>query len=77
MNIEISSKLNEKIQDTMGYRYSMNLISSDDVEQLIEDLISKIEHLKEELESLEQNIQENYKPIPVSEQCGISDRDFF
>ena len=30
----------------------------------------------EELERLEQDLKDNYRPIPVSEQYGISDRDF-
>lgn len=50
-----------------------------DVETLIyiiEDLICEVDRLQEELEDMEQDMQDNYKPIPLAEQVGISDRDF-
>lgn len=42
----------------------------------MEDYADEIEHLKEQLDDLERDIEDNYKPIPVSEQVGVSDRDF-
>ena len=43
---------------------------------IIEDLICEVDRLEEEIEDMKQDIQDNYKPIPVAEQVGISDRDF-
>ncbi|MCI9434742.1 MAG: hypothetical protein HFI86_05690 [Bacilli bacterium] len=46
------------------------------IQDYIDELIADKEHLKEEIKSLKQNIEDNYRPIPISEQVGISDRDF-
>lgn len=49
------------------------------IEQLlgtIEDLDGIIEDWKEKYQDLEEDLRENYKPIPYSEQVGVSDRDF-
>lgn len=49
------------------------------IEQLlgtIEDLDGIIENWKEKYEDLEEEIKENYRPIPYSKQVGVSDRDF-
>lgn len=51
-------------------------ISFDDLIGCIEDLDSEVEHLKEKYKGLEQDLEDNYRPIPVSEQVGISDKDF-
>ena len=58
------------------YFPKQDLISIDDLISCIEDLDSDVEHLKEKYEDLEQDLEDNYRPIPVSEQVGISDRDF-
>ena len=42
---------------------------------IIEDLICEAEHWKEQYEDLEQDLQDNYRPIPYAEQVGISDKD--
>lgn len=49
------------------------------IEQLlgtIEDLDGIIEDWKEKYQDLEEDLRENYKPIPYSEQVCVSDRDF-
>ena len=43
---------------------------------MIEDLLCEIDMLSEKLSDLESDIEDNYRPIPVFEQCGISNRDF-
>lgn len=43
---------------------------------LYSDLYSDYLSLQEELEHLKQDIEDNYKPIPISEQVGIDDKDF-
>jgi hypothetical protein len=42
-----------------------------------EMLQDEIENLKEEIERIIQDRDENYRSIPVSEQCGVSDYDFY
>ncbi len=48
-----------------------------DILSMIDDLISEIDYLNEKIEDLEQDIESNYKPIPVAEQYEISERDFY
>ena len=48
----------------------------EDLESKVEDLTADKEHLEEELRNLKQDLEDNYRPIPISEQVGISDRDF-
>ena len=43
---------------------------------LYSDLVDEYEHLQGELEDLKQDLKDNYRPIPIAEQVGISDRDF-
>lgn len=43
---------------------------------IIDDLIYEIDILQEKIEDMEQDIKDNYRPIPVAEQVGVSDRDF-
>ena len=56
------------------YFKDKDLISIEDLIGLIEDLADEIEHWKEKFEDLEEDVRENYKPIPMD--LGISDRDF-
>lgn len=51
-------------------------IENDSLISIIEDLLGEIEHLEEQIEDIENDIRDNYKPIPLSEQYGISDKDF-
>lgn len=37
---------------------------------------AEVNHLEEKIEDIEQDMRDNYRPIPVAEQVGISDRDF-
>lgn len=71
----IDESLLKKVQELTTYHF-VNPILEDETVSMIEELVNEIEHLKEELKDLEQNIEDNYRPIPVSEQVGISDRDF-
>ena len=58
------------------YFENKDLVSIGDLISVIEDLDSEIEHWKEKYEDLEEDLRENYKPIPYAEQVGVSDRDF-
>lgn len=49
----------------------------EELETLVENQRIDIEHLERTIEDLEQDRDENYRHIPVSEQVGISDKDFY
>lgn len=66
----ISEKLTLALKNTNLYDDWLSLLSS------IEDLLSDKEQLEQEIRDLKQDIEDNYRPIPISEQVGISDRDF-
>ena len=78
MYLKIDESALKKIQEiTMtDYAAEGSFLPSDAINDIIEDLLLEIDRLQEKYEDLEQDIEENYKPIPVSEQYGISDRDF-
>ena len=48
----------------------------DEILDIIQDLESEKFRLEEELEDLKQDVEENYKRIPVNEQYEIYDHDF-
>ena len=58
------------------YFENKDLVSIGDLISVIEDLDGEIEHWKEKYQDLEEDLRENYKPIPYAEQVGVSDRDF-
>lgn len=51
-----------------------DLISVEDLLGVIEDLADECEHWKGKYEELQEDLEENYKPIPID--LGLSDRDF-
>lgn len=59
-----------------SYEIENNLLPLENVMGIVEDLLSEINSLNEKLEDLENDVRENYRPIPVAEQYGISDEDF-
>lgn len=59
------------------YFENKDFVSIDDLLTCIENLDSDVEHWKEKYQDLEQDLQENYRPIPYSEQVGVSDKDFY
>lgn len=66
----IIEKLTLALKNTNLYDDWLSLLSS------IEELLSDKEQLEQEIRDLKQDIEDNYRPIPISEQVGISDRDF-
>ena len=53
-----------------------DVYSWDEILDIIQDLESEKFRLEEELEDLKQDMEENYKRIPVNEQYEIYDHDF-
>lgn len=84
MNIykDVYEKIEELTKTDYNGQYSKDsddeyvLVFSDEIEGMLEDLLSLIDNLKEEIKDIEEDRDENYKPIPVSEQVGISNKDF-
>ena len=56
--------------------FNADFVSIDQLIGVIEDLDGEVENWKEKYQDLEEDIKENYRPIPYSEQVGVSDRDF-
>lgn len=46
------------------------------LETIIEEKDDEIQRLNEELESLKQDLEDNYRPLTYAELVGVSDRDF-
>lgn len=74
--MDIYAGLKKDIEKIVGYKIEPFEMEEDDIISLIEDLVSEYEYLKEELNYVIADRDDNYKPIPVAEQIGISDRDF-
>lgn len=53
-----------------------DFVSVEDLLGKCEDLKDELDHVIEEFEDFKRDVEDNYKPIPVSEQLDISDRDF-
>ncbi|MBR2245687.1 MAG: hypothetical protein IKN65_00880 [Clostridia bacterium] len=48
-----------------------DFISVEELYCAYEDAVSEIESLKEKIEDMERDMEDNYRPIPQSEQYGI------
>jgi len=44
------------------------LINKDEIENMFEDLLNKIENLEKEIDYMREDVRENYKRIPVEDQ---------
>lgn len=53
-----------------------DIYTFEEIISIIEDLESEKFRLEEELEDLKQDMEENYKKIPVNEQYEVFDDDF-
>lgn len=53
-----------------------DLVSIEEMIELIDELQYDKDYIAEEFEDYKNYVAENYKPIPYSEQVGISDKDF-
>ena len=73
--MDLDNSLLETISKITNTHFT-NPISEDDAISIIEELVNEIEVKEEKIRDMEQDIEENYRPIPVSEQYGTSDIDF-
>ncbi len=78
MYLKIDEDLYKRITDITctNYEKTGDFIPANSIVPMLKDLLVEIDHQKEKYEDLERNLEDNYRPIPVSEQVGISDRDF-
>ena len=65
------------LEDNFYRRYfDKDVVTLEEVFRKVEDLDDEIEYLKEAYVRLEEDVKENYRAIPVSEQFGIKESDF-
>lgn len=67
---KLCGEITEKLDNTAEYESWLI------IQDYIDELITDKENLEEEIKSLKQDIEDNYRPIPIAEQVGVSDRDF-
>ena len=74
--MDIDHSLKKDIEKIVDYEIEPMTLEEDDVIGILEDLVSNYHILKKEFEDYKKYIEDNYKPISIAEQVGISDRDF-
>lgn len=74
MELDISEDIKKEIERIVGFKYSY--ITADDAVDILSELVWEIERLETELNGLRQDIEENYRPISLAGQYGISEKDF-
>lgn len=74
--MDIDYNLKNDLEEIVGYKIEPMTLEEDDVISLLEDLVGKYRTLEEKLENTKQDLEDNYRPVPISEQVGINDRDF-
>lgn len=79
MYIKIDEDLYKKIQSITMTDYNLEggMLPVDSIEPMLEDLLCEIHNQEERYEDLEQDLRENYEPIPASKLYGIDERDFY
>lgn len=73
-------KLKEITDITMvDYEAKLNYVPSENIINIIDDLLYEIHRLEEKIEDMENDIEENYelKPFDPYEEYGVSERDFY
>lgn len=65
----------EDLNKWVAKYFDRDLISIDELLSVIEDLDDENESLKDQINNLEEDIRENYRPISPSEMYGVSERD--
>ena len=75
MKKELINIENESIH-VRNYFKGEKYVSKQKLLNSIEDLLFEVSSLKDDIEDLEKDMEDNYEPIPYTEQIGVSDRDF-
>lgn len=53
-----------------------DFVSVEDLLGKCEDLKDELDHVTEEFEDFKRDVEDNYRPVSVTEQLDISDKDF-
>lgn len=67
----------DELNEWIAKYFKRNLISIDDMLNVIEDLDGEVEDWKMKYEELQNDLEDNYRPISQAEQYEVSDRDFY
>lgn len=70
------SNIQIQLDDGWKEKLKQETMSWNDLLEAIDEKEYDILELKEEISRLKQDIEDNYKPISIAEQVGISVRDF-
>lgn len=81
MYIEVSDKELERFEEvsditTTEYEFKGNFVPVVSLVAMVEDLLMTIHERDDMIVEMEEDLHDNYRKIPVSEQYGIEDRDF-
>ena len=78
MKIKIDKKMFHEIEDVTNtlYYYENGFTNVETIKFIVGDLLDEIKELKNKIQHLENDINDNYRPVPVAEQVAISDNDF-
>ena len=67
----------EELNEWLRKYFNGDLISINDMISVMEDLDGEIDRLKEKIEEIEQDKEDNYRPLHNSELYGVKDSDFY
>ena len=59
------------------YDLTGNFIPVENMMSIIEDLLLELDAMQERYDDLEADLEQNYRQIPLSEQYGIRNSDFY
>ncbi len=80
MQIKLTDEKIKEIEDLTitDYEFADNILPLENVESLIDDLLTEIHKLQSKVKDLENDIDNNYelKRIDPYEEYGVSERDF-
>lgn len=76
--VTIDKKLYKRVSSitTTDYQIVNDKIKINNLLGMIEDLLEEYDRLEEEFDDMKNDIEYNYKRVPVNEQYEIYDRDF-
>ena len=73
----------QKAEEILGYNFNWQTTSdefkgfvNEDEFEIIDNLCTKIDELQEQIDDMEQDIRENYRPISKYEFYGVNEREF-
>lgn len=74
--MDIDYDLKKKIEKIIGHTITPMTMTEEDLLDVVDDLITEYVNLEEKYQNLEQDLEDNYKPISASEMYDIDDKDF-